>query len=138
MLETYGKNVLVIENQNIPLTSVSVQKGCTAIKTAADTIQLNKCGVYMIEFDCSGSITGTTAGTISVQLAKDGVLQPQAFTASTPTANTDIRSMSFNTLVQVRESNSCKCCDSPTVINLVNTGLAATYTQVNATVTKIC
>lgn len=138
MLETYGRNVSVIENQNIPLASVSVQKGCTAIKTATDTIQLNKCGVYMIEFDCSGSITGTTAGTISVQLAKDGVLQPQAFTASTPTANTDIRSMSFNTLVQVRESNSCKCCDSPTVITLVNTGLAATYTQVNATVTKIC
>lgn len=138
MLETYGKNVAVVTNQSIPFNSVSIQKGCTAIKTSVDTIQLNKCGVYMVEFDCSGSITGATAGTISVQLAKDGVLQPQAFTSSTPTANTDIRSMSFQTLVQVKENNSCRCCDSPTVITLVNTGLDATYTQVNATVTKIC
>jgi hypothetical protein len=138
MLEAYSQNVTVSANTPIPLNSVSIQKGCTAERTGSNTIQLNKCGVYMVEFDCVAVASGTATGNITVQLMKNGTLQPQALTSAASTSATDVESLSFNTLVQVQESNSDCCCSSPTVINLQNTGIAAVFSQVNVTVTKIC
>lgn len=47
--------------------------------------------------------------------------------------------MSFSTLVQVNENDiKCNCCTSPTIIDVVNVGVGATFTQFNITVTKIC
>lgn len=138
MLETYSQNITVNANTAIPFNSVSIQKGCTATKSDTSTIQLNKCGVYMIEFDASASASGTATGNIIVQMSKDNVLQAQALTEANSTATTDIESMSFTTLVQVSENNSCKCCASPTVISFMNTGIEATFVQANVTVTKIC
>jgi hypothetical protein len=138
MLETYSQNVSVTTNTAIPLNSVPLQKGCTAVRTGTTSIQLNKCGVYMVGFDATATISGTATGNITVQMMKNGTLQPQALTTTSSTSATDLESISFNTLVQVSESNSCKCCDSPTVISFINTGVGATFTQVNVTVTKIC
>lgn len=122
MLEAYSLNVSVAANANIPFNSTSLQKGCTAVKTAPDTINLNKCGVYMVEVDCSASATTT------IQLVKDGVLQPQAqSTGASP---------SFTTLVQVSHDNSCCACDSPTIIQIRNTA-AVTLTDANITITKV-
>lgn len=122
MLEAYSVNIAVGANTNIPFNSTSIQKGCTAVKTSADTINLNKCGVYMVECDCSASASTT------IQLVKDGVLQPQAQgTGSTP---------SFTTLVQVAENNSCCPCSSPVVLQVRNT-TAVTLTDVNIVVTKV-
>ena len=123
MLEAYSVNVAVGTNANIPFNSTAIQKGCTAVKTSADTINLNKCGVYMIECDVS------TATSTTIQLVKDGVLQPQAqSTGLTP---------SFTTLVQVDKNNSCCPCASPTVIQVRNT-VAGTLTDANIVVTKVC
>lgn len=122
MLEAYSVNVAVGANANIPFNSTSIIKGCTATKPSADTINLNKCGVYMVEVDCS-SATSTT-----IQLYKDGVAQPQAQgTGSTP---------SFTTLVQVSEDNTCCPCTSPTTLQVRNT-TAATFTDANIVVTKV-
>lgn len=137
MLETYSQNITVAQNVAIPFNNVSIKKGCTATKTATNTIALNKCGVYMIAFDASGSTTGTS-GNIVVQMSKDDTLQPQALTAAASTATADIEALSFVTLVQVSENNSCRCCDSPTIIRFVNTGVPTTFVQANVTVTKIC
>ena len=79
----------------------------------------------------------TSAGVMSIQLSKDGVLQPQAQSAVTGTT-TNVDNMSFTTLVQVKESNTCSCCTSPTIIRVVNTGVPATYNIANICVTKIC
>lgn len=123
MLEAYSINVAVGANSNIPFNSTSIQKGCTAVKTSADTINLNKCGVYMVSCDCS-TTTSTT-----IQLVKNGVLQPQAqSTGLTP---------SFTTLVQVTENNSCCPCSSPVVLQVRNT-VAGTLTDANIVVTKVC
>lgn len=138
MIETYSQNVTVPINTAIPFNSTSILKGCTATKSAPDTIQLNKCGVYMVSFDATAAASGTTIGNITVQLAKDGVLQPQALSTTASTATTDVESISFVTLVQVSENNSCRCCDSPTLITFRNTGVEATFTQANVVVTKIC
>lgn len=126
MLEAYSLNVTVPTLTAIPFNNVSLKKGCTAsLNGGVATIELNKCGVYMVEFD------GSSATAATVQLFKDGVAQPQAQSTGT--------SPSFTTLVQVSENNTCKCCSSPTTIQIVNAGSAsATFTDVNICVTKVC
>ena len=125
MLEVYSTNVDVETNAAIPFNNIVIKKGCTAEESAPATIQLNKCGVYMVSVDASSETAAT------IQLSKDGVLQPQA--QSTGTAP------SFVTLVQVPRSNTNCCCSSPTLLQIVNAGTAtATFTDVNVCVTKVC
>ena len=122
MLEAYSLNQTVGANTAIPFNNTSIKKGCTAELSGVSSISLNKCGVYMIAFD---GVAGTAT---TVQLYKDGVAQPQA--QSTGTA------ISFVTLVQV-DHNNCGCCSSPVTVRLVNT-TAATFTNCNVCVTKVC
>ena len=122
MLEAYSLNVTAAANSNVPFNSTSLTKGCTVTKPSPDTINLNKCGVYMVAVDCSAAASTT------IQLYKDGVAQPQAqSTGSSP---------SFTTLVQVDHNNSCCACSSPTTIQVKNT-VATTLTDVNIVVTKV-
>ena len=122
MLEAYSTNVTVGANANIPFNSTSLIKGCTVTKPSADTINLNKCGVYMVECDCSAAASTT------IQLYKNGVAQPQAQgTGLTP---------NFTTLVQVSEDNTCCPCSAPTTLQVRNT-VAGTLTDANIVVTKV-
>ena len=124
MLEAYSINAVVGSLEPIPFNNVTIKKGCTAELSGTSTIQLNKCGVYMIAFDCS-SATATT-----VQLYKNGVAQDQAQGTGTHVA--------FTTLVQVSENNSNCPCSSPTTVQILNASeTEATLTNANVTVTKI-
>lgn len=122
MLEAYSLNVAVGANANIPFNSTSLQKGCTATRTAPDTFTLNKCGVYMVSVDCSAAASTT------IQLYKDGVAQPQAQSTGL--------SPSFVTLVQVDKNNSCCPCASGSTIQIRNT-VAGTLTDANIVITKV-
>lgn len=123
MLEAYSTNIEVGANAFVPFNSTSLIKGCTATKPSADTINLNKCGVYMVEVDASAEASTT------LQLYKDGVAQPQAqSTGGTP---------AFTTLVQVDRNNSCCACSSPVSLQVMNT-TATTLTNANVVVTKVC
>ena len=124
MLEAYTLNTTVAAGAAIPFNNVSIEKGCTAKLSAPASIELNKCGVYMVAFD---GVAGTST---TVQLLKDGVAQPQAQSTGTV--------VGFTTLVQVDKNNcNCNCCSSPTVLRLTSSA-AATFTNVNVCVTKIC
>lgn len=123
MLEVYGTNITLVANTPINFNNTSVKKGCTAELESPSTIQLNKCGVYMVEFDCSVTASNT------IQLYKDGVAQPQAQSTGT--------SPSFTTLVQVDHSNTDCCCSSPVSLQFVSEA-AGTMTNANVCVTKIC
>lgn len=124
MLEVYSLNVEVAADSAVPFNNVSLKKGCTATLSGNATINLNKCGVYMVS--CDGSAEATT----TIQLYKNGVAQPQAqSTGGTP---------AFVTLVQVDEDNSCCACASPTTLQVVNVGAAAaTFTDINVCITKV-
>ena len=122
MLEAYSLNVTAAANSNVPFNSTSLTKGCTVTKPSPDTINLNKCGVYMVSVDCSAAASTT------IQLYKDGVAQPQAQSTGT--------SPSFITLVQVDHNNDCCACSSPTTIQVKNT-VTTTLTDINITVTKV-
>lgn len=124
MLEAYSVNVAVAADSAVPFNNVTIEKGCTAKLSAPATVELNKCGVYMVAVDAVASAATT------IQLYKDGVAQPQA--QSTGTA------VSFVTLVQVDKNNSnCKCCSSPVNLRLVS-NTAVTFTNANIAVTKVC
>ena len=124
MLEAYSLNVEVASMQPIPFNNVTLKKGCTAELSGTSTIQLNKCGVYMVSVDASAAASTT------IELYKNGIEQPQAqSTGGTP---------AFITLVQVTENNSCCPCSSPTTIQVLNVDDAeATFTNANICVTKI-
>ena len=126
MLEAYSTNITVAADAVVPFNNVTVEKGCTAILSAPGTINLNKCGVYMVSFDAS------IAASTTFELFKDGIAQPQAQS----TAGT---APGFTTLVQV-DRNNCGCaCSSPVTIQVKNVGTAeATVTNANIVVTKVC
>ena len=135
MIELYSLNVDVAANGSIPLNNIGIVKGKTAVHTAPASIQLNKSGIYMVS--CNASLATAAAGTASIQLVKDNVLVQNAQSiASAAAASTT--SLGFDTLVQVRDDNTCCCNTSPTTLQILNTGSAGTFPIVNVVVTKVC
>lgn len=122
MIEAYSLNVDVTANGAIPFNSVSLTKGCTAVLASPTTIELNRCGVYEVTCGVSAAAAQT------IQLTKDGVLQPQAQSSGTSPA--------FNTLVQVDRNNTCCACSSPVTLRVIATE-AGTLTNANITVKKV-
>ena len=135
MLQVYSTNITVDADSFVPLQNVTLKKGCSATMSGVSTIDLNKCGVYKITVDASAE--PGTAGLMSLDLFRDGVAMPQAQTSATGT--TDATSaMGFETYVQVTSNNSCRCCDSPTTIQVYNSGVDVTFLNLNVTVDKVC
>ena len=134
MLEVFSTNIALTDGLSIPFNNVIIEKGCTAVLEAPATIDLNKCGVYMVS--CDASVTGTAAGDVSIQMYKNGVAQPQAISTETVAA-AETAALGFTTLVQVRENNTCACFSSPTALQFVYDGEDATG-HINVCVTKVC
>lgn len=122
MIEAYSLNVDVAADAAIPFQNVSLKKGCTAVLDGVSSIELNKCGVYMV------SVDATTSAVTTIQLYKDGIAQPQAQATG--------QSLSFTTLVQVDKNNSCCPCASGVVLQVMN-DTEATFDNVNIVVTKV-
>ena len=122
MLEVYSTDLEITADTFVAFQNVSVKKGSTAELTGTGTIELNKCGVYMVSVDASASVA------TSLQLYKNGIAQPQAQgTGTTP---------SFITLVQVPENNCCCPCTSGVTLQVMNS-TEAVLSNVNCVVTKI-
>ena len=122
MLEAYTIETAVAANSNVPFNAVSIEKGCTAKLASPTSIELNKCGVYMVSVDAVASASTT------LQLVKDGVPQPQAQSTGTV--------LSFVTFVQVDKNNTCCACSSPVTLNVSNSD-AVTLTSANICVSKL-
>ena len=155
MIETYSKNIDVTESTAIPLNTIALMKGCTATKSGTTAIQLQRAGIYEVNVSATAKLqalasapTSTTDSTavaqagdsnvIAIQLYKDNVTQPQAYSAVTASDTTSLHPLSFTTLVQVPTNNSQCCCSSPVTIDIVNQGADATYDTIDVVVTKIC
>lgn len=122
MIEAYSTNIDVTADSAIPFNSTSVIKGCTVTHPSADTVNLNKCGVYMVSVDASSTDAFT------IQLYKDGVAQPQAQSTGGSTG--------FKTLVQVDKNNTCCACTSPVSLQVM-CDTATTLINANICVTKV-
>lgn len=136
MLEAYSKNQTIPATTGIlPFNSITLKKGCTAELNGVSSIQLNKCGVYEITLNING--LASTAGDVTVAMTKNGVAQPQATRSLVDQTITEGFSLPITTLVQVKDNNSCRCCDAPTTIQFINQG-AAWVGDIDVVVTKLC
>lgn len=111
-----------------------VLTGCT-VKHAdgTPTFTLTKPGYYYVSFD--GVISGTTAGTVTVELLNGADAVPAALASTTVAAN-DVTTLNFTTIVRVLPS--CPSIDNTTKLSIANTGVATTFTSANINITKLC
>ena len=121
-------------NGLLTFTTDRVLTGCTATRNG-QTFQLNKPGYYYVTFNADGAAT-TAVGDIVVVLQNNGVTVPGAIATFTTTVADDATNLAFSTIIRVPPS--CCAVDNTANLTLVNTGVAATYTNVNINITKLC
>ena len=121
-------------NGLLTFTTDRILTGCTAIRNG-QTFQLNKPGYYYVTFNADGAAT-TAVGDIVVVLQNNGVAVPGAIATFTTTVADDATNLAFSTIIRVPPS--CCAVDNTANLTLVNTGVAATYTNVNINITKLC
>lgn len=139
MIECYSKNNSRAANEPLAWDNTTLKKGCT-VEVNGASLQFNKCGIYEVSVDAdvvSPTATSSAAVNLALQLYKNGVPQSQAVAQETATDSTSTHHLSFVTLVQVAENNSCKPCSSPTVCNVMNTQGEANILNANLVVTKL-
>ena len=121
-------------NGLLTFTTDRILTGCTATRNG-QTFQLNKPGYYYVTFNADGAAT-TAVGDIVVVLQDNGVAVPGAIATFTTTVADDATNLAFSTIIRVPPS--CCAVDNTANLTLVNTGVAATFTNVNINITKLC
>lgn len=92
-------------------------------------------GLYEVTFNGYGATTGTTGGTLKAQLANDNTLLPCATASSACDSSTDVENLSFTKIIRVKAS--CCMVDNSAVLQVLNTGGAASYGMVHLTIVKL-
>ena len=135
MISSYNNtSQQVAINGLLTFTTDRILTGCTATRNG-QTFQLNKPGYYYVTFNADGAAT-TAVGDIVVVLQNNGVAVPGAIATFTTTVADDATNLSFSTIVRVPPS--CCAVDNTANLTLVNTGVEATFTNVNINITKLC
>ena len=135
MISSYNNTAQdVAINGLLTFTTDRILTGCTAIRNG-QTFQLNKPGYYYVTFNADGAAT-TAVGDIVVVLQSNGVAVPGAIATFTATVVDDATNLAFSTIIRVPPS--CCAVDNTANLTLVNTGVAATFTNVNINITKLC
>ena len=135
MLSSYNNTAQEVAiNGLLTFTTDRILTGCTATRNG-QTFQLNKPGYYYVTFNADGAAT-TAVGDIVVVLQNNGVAVPGAIATFTTTVADDATNLAFSTIIRVPPS--CCAVDNTANLTLVNTGVAATYTNVNINITKLC
>jgi len=112
----------VPEDGALPLTTIVRRRG-SAIQQSNNSIILGQAGYYHVS--ATVTFTAPAAGEVTIELLKSG--EPvQGATASTTitTATTEVRSISFDAIVRV------PCCAAPSVLTIVNSGVAITTSNI--------
>ena len=108
--------------------------GCTVNHVdGSPSFTLNKPGYYYVTFNAD--VLGTAAGDVTAELINGSVAVPGA-TATTTIAVGDTANIAFATIVRVLPS--CAAIDNTTTLTVLNSGVAATYTNANINITKLC
>lgn len=112
----------VAENGVLPLTTIVRRRG-VSIQQSNDSIVLGTPGYHHVSV--SVTFTAPAAGDVTITLLQNGT-PVQGATASTTitTATTEVRSLSFDAIVRV------PCCGSPTILTVVNEGVAITTSNI--------
>ena len=135
MISSYNITSQAISTNGVlTFTTDRILTGCTATRNGA-TFQLNKPGYYYVTFNADAAAT-ETLGVLSMELQNKGVAVPGAEASSTTTVAGNISNYAFSTIIRVPPS--CCAIDNTASLTVVNTGVDATYSNVNINITKLC
>ena len=136
MISTYSNSIQTIStNGLLSFNTDRILTGCTAtLSNDNQTFQLNKPGFYYITFNGTGQATAAT-GEVTVQLRQNSTVVPGASSSFTATAIGDNQNMSFTTIIKV--APTC-CCKDVTTIDVICSGVDATFSNTNINITKLC
>ena len=135
MISSYNINTQdVLTNGIVSFSTDRILTGCTATRDG-NTFQLNKPGYYYITFNADAAAI-ETVGLLAMQLQNNGVAVQGAEASSTTTTAGNISNYAFSTIIRVL--SSCCAVDNTAKLTIVNTGVDATYSNVNINVTKLC
>ena len=135
MISSYNINSQAVPaNGIVAFTTDRILTGCTATRDG-NTFQLNKPGYYYVTFNAVAAAT-TTVGELTVELQNNGVVVPGAEATFTTTTAGDNANYAFTTIIRVPPS--CCAVDNIARLVFVNTGVDATYANVNVDITKLC
>jgi hypothetical protein len=135
MISSYNTTTQAVATGDLlTFTTDRILTGCTATRNG-QTFQLNKPGYYYVTFNAIAAAT-TTVGELTVELQNNGVVVPGAVSTYTTTTAGDNASYAFSTIIRVPPS--CCVVDNTARLTLVNSGVDATYTNVNINITKLC
>lgn len=127
-------NQTLLQNGTVTLAN-SKNTGCSIRFVAGgSSFNLLKPGLYYIDVSASGVESGT-AGTISLQLFLNGNPVSGALSSANSSAVTDIESLSFSKLIEIKPTCPMNC-DTNT-LTIVNTGVGATYSNINVNLFKL-
>lgn len=137
MIEVYTKNQTVLAGSALPLSNVSIDKGCDCKLVGSSTINLTRHGIYRVAV--SVNAIANDGGDIALQLSRNDLTLAGAVATETAGDITSKHSLSFETLIEGTDSSSCAngCCKSPVSVQIVNTGVAITLANLNVSVTKV-
>ena len=121
----------VVANGTLPISTIVRRRG-TGVNLSGNSIAVSDCGSNYYLVNVNATFTAPAAGTVTLALQQNGTNVSGAVASTTvTTATTEVRSLSFTAVV--RTFNNSISDNLP----LVNTGVAATYSNVAITVTKL-
>ena len=135
MISSYNNATqTVATNGLLTFTTNRILTGCTATRDGS-TFQLNKPGYYYVTFNAVAAAT-EAVGELTIELQNNGVAVPGAEAASTTVTAGNNDNYAFTTIIRVLPS--CCVVDNAAKLTLVNTGVPATFENVNVNITKLC
>lgn len=136
MIQGYSTDIAVAAGAAYPINNITLKKGCSVVQSGPASFQLNQRGVYLVHYD--GYAAATVGGTVSSQLYVNGVAQAEAVSTFEAADVADSSAMSFETLVQVANNNcNCNLTSSPTIVQILNNGVAVESAHINVVITKL-
>lgn len=121
----------VLAGATLPLATIVRRRG-RDVDLLGNSVAVIDCGSNFYLVTVTATFTAPVAGVISIALQQNGAAVTGA-TASTTitTASTEVRSLSFSAIVRTYNSAGVDA------LSIVNTGLAATYSNIDMTVVKL-
>ena len=134
MISSYNiTSQAVATDDLLTFTTDRILTGCTATRNG-QTFQLNKPGYYYVTFNAVA--TATETGEITTTLQNNGIAVIGATASMTAGTVGDLVNLAFSTIIKVPPS--CCVVNNAGNLTVANTGVGATYTNVNINITKLC
>lgn len=121
----------VLAGATLPLATIVRRRG-RDVNLSGNSVAVTDCGSNFYLVTVTATFTAPVAGAISIALQQNGTAVTGANASTTiTTASTEVRSLSFSAIVRTYNSAGIDA------LSIVNTGLAATYSNIDMTVVKL-